>query len=508
MRSLFTSRLFRCVVCLVLICCVLVQISPLRVKATAVAPAIVKGAVVTGNPYVIVGAGLIALGVWAVSENKEAFQEVVDNAVSYLESTGEWIQDGAMELLQTVDSTGHAMYYAAGDLLETLRGWLFDSSVVHAPASYAYGTEKRVYCNGANYFISTNSESCYFNCIALMDGPSASGTWAGDFLILSSEAGGVSAKRSNGNSVSLSYLGKHNSMYVYRIGSSSSCSLSSIYYFDFIFDSSANFLGVEGYIDNSVSADLSLGHLPSQDTELDDTTIVAFHPYLANVVRTRTGGSGDSGNDGEHKWWLGLAFAETMEKLYETNQRLQIETPSVTEIPDIQVGIEYDITEEEDEDGNKYLVLDPSTGTGSNPGTGTDPDTGEGTDPDTGTNTDPDTGNGSGDGSGSNTGSDSGGSNTGNSWSPPSNHNQFALADLSKFFPFCIPFDLYAFFQLLDADPVAPVFHWEIQDLAGQTYALTVDLSEWDSVAQLFRRLQLFLFVCGLAAASRKYIKW
>ena len=80
--------------------------------------------------------------------------------------------------------------------------------------------------------------------------------------------------------------------------------------------------------------------------------------------------------------------------------------------------------------------------------------------------------------------------------------------DLTQFFPFCIPFDLFEFFKLLYAEPVAPVLYWEMADFAGQTYSITIDLSEWDSVAQLFRRLQLFLFICGLAAASRKFIKW
>ena len=112
---------------------------------------------------------------------------------------------------------------------------------------------------------------------------------------------------------------------------------------------------------------------------------------------------------------------------------------------------------------------------------------------------------GDGSGSGSSGGSGSGGSG---SWVPPSDHNKFALGDLSKFFPFCIPFDLFDFFTILNADPVAPVLSWEIKDLAGNTYPISIDLSEWDSVALLFRRLQLLLFITGLAAASRKFIKW
>lgn len=82
------------------------------------------------------------------------------------------------------------------------------------------------------------------------------------------------------------------------------------------------------------------------------------------------------------------------------------------------------------------------------------------------------------------------------------------VVDLRDFFPFCIPFDLYDFFSILAADPVAPVFRWELQDLAGNVYPIEIDLSPWDSYAAVFRSLQLLVFVIGLAMASRKFIKW
>lgn len=83
----------------------------------------------------------------------------------------------------------------------------------------------------------------------------------------------------------------------------------------------------------------------------------------------------------------------------------------------------------------------------------------------------------------------------------------FAI-DLTDVFPFCIPFDIYEFFTILVEEPVAPVFHWEIQDLAGNVYAVDVDLSPWDSHAALFRDVELLLFILGLMWATRKIIKW
>lgn len=79
--------------------------------------------------------------------------------------------------------------------------------------------------------------------------------------------------------------------------------------------------------------------------------------------------------------------------------------------------------------------------------------------------------------------------------------------DLSDYFPFCIPFDLYDFFACLAASPEAPVIHWEIVGPGGSSHELNLDLSPYDSVAQLLRRLQLLLFCVGLAFKTRDLIK-
>lgn len=89
----------------------------------------------------------------------------------------------------------------------------------------------------------------------------------------------------------------------------------------------------------------------------------------------------------------------------------------------------------------------------------------------------------------------------------PSPIQNFHL-DLRSFFPFCIPFDFYEFIRILCAEPEAPVFHWEVQDLAGNVYGVDVDLSPWNSHAQLFRDAQCLLFIIGLLMLTRKFIKW
>lgn len=473
------SRILRTLVCMLLICCILVNLSPLKVNASAAgALGIVKATSVAIPGLWPIAACLAVVGI-AAGIDSGAFENVANNCFGALEAAGTWIDNGMAHLLRTEDDLGNVSYYVDGGMIEDVRSWIFDTNVV--------GEVEVSTPTSASSAFRAKLEDAKTKAYAVMI------YFSPDNITLATSSSSPFVFYSSGSD--LMFKTKDGSSFAYynALSGSSWWDRKSAYYDA---GSTITYFGTD-YL--GTNYDLSLGYLPPEDIELDDATIVTFHPYLADVIRTRSGGSGDSGNDQGDKWWLGLHFAETLEKLYETTQQTQIETPSVTEIPDLQEGTQYEVTVETDEDGNERYVLSPIY----NPGTG------DGTDPDTGTDTDPDTGTDSGNGSGDNTGTDSGNPGNGGTTSAPSSPpSQFALADLSKFFPFCIPFDLFDFFQLLNADPVAPVFNWEIQDLAGQTYGITIDLSEWDPVAQLFRRLQLFLFVCGLAAASRKYIKW
>ena len=91
-------------------------------------------------------------------------------------------------------------------------------------------------------------------------------------------------------------------------------------------------------------------------------------------------------------------------------------------------------------------------------------------------------------------------------WEPPTDPGKFAL-DLKDFFPFCIPFDLYDFFSCLNADPVAPVIEWQLPLPGGSTYPITLDLSVFDPVAKILRTMELLLFCVGLAFKTRDLIR-
>lgn len=86
--------------------------------------------------------------------------------------------------------------------------------------------------------------------------------------------------------------------------------------------------------------------------------------------------------------------------------------------------------------------------------------------------------------------------------------NDYQVDGLMSVFPFCIPFDIYNFFDCLAAEPVAPSFEWRfyVPGICDETIEL--DLSDFDTVAQIVRTMELLAFIVGLAFVTRdKMIK-
>lgn len=84
----------------------------------------------------------------------------------------------------------------------------------------------------------------------------------------------------------------------------------------------------------------------------------------------------------------------------------------------------------------------------------------------------------------------------------------YQVTGLASVFPFCIPFDIYSFFECLAAAPVAPSFEWRfyVPGICDETIEL--DLSQFDTVAQIVRTMELLAFIVGLAFVTRdKMIK-
>lgn len=85
--------------------------------------------------------------------------------------------------------------------------------------------------------------------------------------------------------------------------------------------------------------------------------------------------------------------------------------------------------------------------------------------------------------------------------------NQYKSPGLSDIFPFCIPFDIYHFFEALAADPVAPCFEIPFYVEGLVDYTFEIDLSVFESVAQVVRIMELLLFCVGLALVTRNLIR-
>lgn len=81
--------------------------------------------------------------------------------------------------------------------------------------------------------------------------------------------------------------------------------------------------------------------------------------------------------------------------------------------------------------------------------------------------------------------------------------------DLRHIFPFCIPFDLIALLDALDAAPVAPKFEvpFKISTInVDEKYV--IDLSTFDDQMAILRKLETIGFLIGIMVLTGKVIKW
>lgn len=80
--------------------------------------------------------------------------------------------------------------------------------------------------------------------------------------------------------------------------------------------------------------------------------------------------------------------------------------------------------------------------------------------------------------------------------------------DLTKVFPFCVPFDLVRAVSVFNQEPVAPRIQYTLNVRPlGFSYTFDIDLSEFDTVAAICRTMFLFAFIVGLIMATRQLIR-
>lgn len=89
-------------------------------------------------------------------------------------------------------------------------------------------------------------------------------------------------------------------------------------------------------------------------------------------------------------------------------------------------------------------------------------------------------------------------------------------ADLTKVFPFCIPFDLMHLFEVLDAEPEAPVFKIPIELKVNNPFTgksivdyedtIKIDLSDYEQPIKVIRIFEVIFFLIGLMLITRSHM--
>lgn len=118
-------------------------------------------------------------------------------------------------------------------------------------------------------------------------------------------------------------------------------------------------------------------------------------------------------------------------------------------------------------------------------------------------------------------GSGSGGSGSGTNPDNPKPENpedevKPYTADLRDVFPFCIPFDLIHLFEVLDAEPEAPVFKIPIElkvdnpftgkSIVDYEDTIKIDLSDYEQPIKVIRIFEVIFFLIGLMLITRSHM--
>ena len=508
MRNFFRSPLFRCLVCLILVGCVLVNLSPIRADAFAGGAALT--AVVGSAAAVAVVAGAMhALGVMPTSDTS-VFEGVVNDCVDALTASGVFL-NGMTSILQLSDGVVVKNHVNQG-IIQAILDWLFANDVateqpVAVPSGkwlynsvafpplpsfsnfdstpyliifpsgylYAFSSEPTGYFNGSTLywgpsaggyyeFYDYNSNGYYLKSSQTLPSPYG-GAWSSTSVIWSNfdfynrNTGELIISASNPITESYSQIAVAAGLAAGQIGA----------------DIKTDY---ETWVEEGVVAvDFGIGYVDDPNThndddeDGDDDTGTEIGPTVPPgeldppSPDTQVAPSPSPSPWWKNNKWLNIGGGIVGWELGKVTRYLldQTQTDVQTGTADPQYKPDTSLFGNGGNGNNTVVDPDPPTSDPSNPTTPSDPEI---------------------------------------SVDFP------MMFDLKDFFPFCIPFDLYDFFSVLDAPPEAPQFHWELCDLSGNIYPIDVDLSTWDDLASFFRKLQLFLFITGLAAATRKYIKW
>lgn len=84
------------------------------------------------------------------------------------------------------------------------------------------------------------------------------------------------------------------------------------------------------------------------------------------------------------------------------------------------------------------------------------------------------------------------------------NQEIMATPELKDKFPFCIPWDVYYAFAVLEDEREAPALDFDLDLGPAGTHHIEIDFADWEDIASLLRLLELLAFIIGLAIATKR----
>ena len=445
------KRIFRLTVCFLLICCLLINISPIRAQASGVEAVFLSSVVV--NPTIAVTAVLFGLGVMAVATATAAFTKLVDEVTADMVDKG-LISSNGVDMYRS-DADGAATYLVNQELVEAVREYLWENEVVSGEAlpvgflSYngfflpdvsSVWTNKSTYPFGVIFLDTNGRYNLHFR--------------SGDFKLGSGQSSVSDGYGYYGHST----LSGESWATPYTGSSTYSVPLDSLIWSSHdILDTSGNVVfsaSVPGASALTVSDGLQIGEIAGRNQTFAD---------------------------GYSTWASG---AKTLPTLRDGVQ---------TDAMSAYIALGMGLTQEETMAMTQAAV---QSGVGTYEGTGTATDSVTAT----GLKGWLDT---------IRLSIVAGFSDVITSitdfFTPDPNVEFYAL-DLKGLFPFCIPFDLYNLLLTLQAEPVTPYFEFELNFGALGSFPVVADFSEWNDLASLLRNLEVALFIVGLGIKTRELI--
>ena len=476
----------RIFISLLLILVLLINISPIKAQATGGAAllGVIKGATLVSVPVAVwAAAALIAIGVtvdWVTDPNYNSYDALVDDVSTFLTNAGTYVKDGMIDMYRVVDETGKAVFYAAGDAMEAVRSRLFDSGVVLSPpspvsAGTSFSLGGRTYkatasvvplivkakigynIYYAHFFIGGTDSSLKVSCNGVDTFTYATDVTGTDIYYASILYGQPSEEDIN----QAFDFSKTNYSNVTAFGSALIAYLGA---------------GSDAFLAPDNAYGLALGCFPT--VPIDGTGAREWSEEYTNngLYIVGTGGSGNN-NPNDGKWFWPLAFGLTAAELYAMSQAEQWAGETPSEFSDYEVQEDYSVSPGQEVEFGQSVELTPDPSANPDAGTGTNPDPGT---------------------------SSNGAQSVIDHFTPSGTITDYSL-DLSSLFPFCIPFDLYDFLSVLKADPVAPVFEFDL-NLGVTSAPICIDLSGWSDLASVVRGLEVALFCIGLALKTKELI--